>query len=81
MTESTLAYLESMAPLKNFWIYKSENVQPGLIHYRTEDGVCWTLWEDDESRFDEALHLLEQAGCPVIEGAEELKKVIEGGPK
>lgn len=66
MTDRAREYLESMAPLPSFWIYRSVSVAPGLIHYQSLDGQIWTLMEDNEALLDECLQLLLDNDCIVF---------------
>lgn len=63
------SYLEGLAPLENFWIYKTEKTTPGLINYYS-NGQSWTLMDDDEDRLDACLVFLESIGCPIFENVD-----------
>lgn len=51
-------YLESMAPLSNFWIYDD-----ALIQYWS-NGQAWAIMDDDDSRVDDCIEFLLSINCP-----------------
>ncbi len=61
------AHLRQYAPLERFWIYRTPQTQPGLIHYADSLGKAWVLMEDDEVVLDQCIKVLESKGCPVFD--------------
>ncbi|MFO0863170.1 MAG: hypothetical protein U0744_00670 [Gemmataceae bacterium] len=79
--ESPEAFLLERAPLDRFWIFASENVQPGLIHYLGSDGVAYVIMDDDDERVVECISFLRQAGCPVFSRDDDLDEFIAAQSK
>jgi len=74
----SLAHVEKhlceYAELDQFWILKTNHIQPGLIHYLDSQGAAFTLMDDDDDRVEQCLELLESRGCPVFDDVIEMDK-------
>ena len=68
----TKSYLLQFADLKQFWILRTEHIQPGLIHYLGSDGTAYVMMDDDDQRVERCIELLENMGCPIFADVREM---------
>ena len=73
LNRSLLAqYLQQYAELNRFWVLRSESIQPGLIHYLGSDGTAYVLMDDDDTRVEHCVKLLEANGNPFFSEVSEM---------
>jgi hypothetical protein len=66
-----IQYLEAEADLDCFYIYRAQNVRPGLVHYVDRGGSAWVLMEDNDALVEAAVRFLIDRGNPVFESLDE----------
>ncbi|MDB5391345.1 MAG: hypothetical protein JWM11_6991 [Planctomycetaceae bacterium] len=60
-------HLLQFADLDRFWIFRSADIQPGLIHFGDSLGQAMILMMDDENLLEQCIALLESRDCPVFD--------------
>lgn len=69
--------LRHFADLADFWILRTNHIQPGLIHFLDSEGRAFVLMDDDDNRVTQCIALLEARGCPVFDDVIAMDKYVE----
>ena len=76
-TNDIETHLSQFAEMSRFWLLRTREIQPGLIHYSGADGTAYTLIDDDDKRVERCIEFLISKGCRVFDDIDEMDAYAE----
>ena len=74
--DQIVRYLEAWGDLDRYYVFVSENLQPGLIHVIDANGESSALMDDDDERVVFCIKFLKDRGNPVFSNSDDVDAFI-----